>query len=111
MTIVRFAPSPTGLLHVGNARTALLNWLFAKKLGGKFLLRIDDTDAARSTKAFEEAIYRDLSWLGPAARPAASDLLGRAAVVMPTAVGVGLVVGGMLVGLIGSLISLGRSRL
>ena len=62
--IVRFAPSPTGLLHVGNARTALLNWLFAKKLGGKFLLRIDDTDAARSTKAFEEAIYRDLAWLG-----------------------------------------------
>ncbi len=65
MTVtVRFAPSPTGLLHVGNARTALLNWLFAKKLGGKFLLRIDDTDAARSTKAFEEAIYRDLGWLG-----------------------------------------------
>lgn len=61
---VRFAPSPTGLLHVGNARTALLNWLFAKKLGGRFLLRIDDTDAARSTKAFEEAIYRDLAWLG-----------------------------------------------
>ena len=64
MTIVRFAPSPTGLLHVGNARTALLNFLFAKKLGGKFLLRIDDTDAARSTKAFEDAIYRDLAWLG-----------------------------------------------
>jgi len=62
--VVRFAPSPTGLLHVGNARTALLNWLFAKKMGGRFLLRIDDTDAARSTKAFEEAIYRDLSWLG-----------------------------------------------
>ena len=61
---VRFAPSPTGLLHVGNARTALLNWLFVKKRGGKFLLRIDDTDAARSTKEFEEAIYRDLSWLG-----------------------------------------------
>ncbi|HEY1876067.1 MAG TPA: glutamate--tRNA ligase family protein, partial [Rhizomicrobium sp.] len=61
---VRFAPSPTGLLHVGNARTALLNWLFARKMGGKFLLRIDDTDAARSTKAFEEAIYRDLGWLG-----------------------------------------------
>ena len=61
---VRFAPSPTGLLHVGNARTALLNWLFAKKHGGRFLLRIDDTDAARSTKAFEEAIYRDLGWLG-----------------------------------------------
>ena len=62
--VVRFAPSPTGLLHVGNARTALLNWLFAKKMGGRFLLRIDDTDAARSTKAFEEAIYRDLDWLG-----------------------------------------------
>lgn len=61
---VRFAPSPTGLLHVGNARTALLNWLFAKKMGGRFILRIDDTDAARSTKAFEEAIYRDLDWLG-----------------------------------------------
>jgi glutamyl-tRNA synthetase len=61
---VRFAPSPTGLLHVGNARTALLNWLFAKKMGGRFLLRIDDTDAARSTNAFEEAIYRDLGWLG-----------------------------------------------
>ncbi len=61
---VRFAPSPTGLLHAGNARTALLNWLFAKKHGGQFLLRIDDTDAARSTKAFEDAIYRDLSWLG-----------------------------------------------
>ena len=62
--IVRFAPSPTGLLHVGNARTALLNWLFARKMGGRFLLRIDDTDAARSTKAFEDAIYRDLGWLG-----------------------------------------------
>lgn len=61
---VRFAPSPTGLLHAGNARTALLNWLFAKRAGGRFLLRIDDTDAARSTKAFEEAIYRDLAWLG-----------------------------------------------
>jgi glutamyl-tRNA synthetase len=61
---VRFAPSPTGLLHVGNARTALLNWLFAKKHGGRFLLLIDDTDAARSTKAFEDAIYRDLGWLG-----------------------------------------------
>jgi glutamyl-tRNA synthetase len=62
--VVRFAPSPTGLLHVGNARTAILNYLFARKSGGKFLLRIDDTDAARSTKAFEEAIYRDLDWLG-----------------------------------------------
>jgi glutamyl-tRNA synthetase len=61
---VRFAPSPTGLLHVGNARTALLNWLFARKLGGRFILRIDDTDQARSTKAFEDGIYRDLAWLG-----------------------------------------------
>jgi glutamyl-tRNA synthetase len=65
MTVtVRFAPSPTGKLHVGNARTALLNWLFARKMGGRFLLRIDDTDAARSTKAFEDGIYRDLEWLG-----------------------------------------------
>ena len=48
--IVRFAPSPTGYLHVGNARTALLNYLFARKPGGKFLLRIDDTDAARSNR-------------------------------------------------------------
>ena len=62
--IVRFAPSPTGLLHVGNARTAIVNYLFARKHGGRFLLRIDDTDAARSTKAFEEGIFRDLDWLG-----------------------------------------------
>jgi glutamyl-tRNA synthetase len=62
--VVRFAPSPTGLLHVGNARTALLNYLFARKMGGRFILRIDDTDAARSTREFEEAIYRDLAWLG-----------------------------------------------
>ncbi len=46
--LVRFAPSPTGLLHVGNARTAMLNWLFARKEGGKFLLRMDDTDVERS---------------------------------------------------------------
>ena len=61
---VRFAPSPTGLLHAGNARTALLNFLFARKMSGKFLLRIDDTDLARSKPEFEEAIYRDLAWLG-----------------------------------------------
>ena len=61
---VRFAPSPTGLLHAGNARTALLNWLFARRMGGRFILRIDDTDQARSTREFEEAIYRDLAWLG-----------------------------------------------
>lgn len=65
MTIlVRFAPSPTGLLHVGNARTALLNWLFAKQQGGTFFLRIDDTDAERSKPEFEQAIIEDLHWLG-----------------------------------------------
>ncbi len=64
MTLVRFAPSPTGLLHVGNARTATLNWLFAKKHGGKFFLRIDDTDTERSKPEYEAAILEDLSWLG-----------------------------------------------
>jgi len=64
MTIVRFAPSPTGLLHVGNARTAMLNWLFAKKENGKFLLRIDDTDTERSKPEYERAILEDLAWLG-----------------------------------------------
>ena len=64
MTIVRFAPSPTGLLHVGNARTAMLNWLFAKKENGKFLLRIDDTDTERSKPEYEHAILEDLAWLG-----------------------------------------------
>jgi glutamyl-tRNA synthetase len=62
--IVRFAPSPTGLLHVGNARTALLNHLFARKEGARFLLRIDDTDAERSRPEFEAAIIADLAWLG-----------------------------------------------
>jgi glutamyl-tRNA synthetase len=65
MTVVtRFAPSPTGRLHVGNIRTALHNWLLAKKHGGRFLLRIDDTDAARSEERFVEAIREDLAWLG-----------------------------------------------
>ncbi len=63
-TIVRFAPSPTGRLHVGNARIALLNWLFARQAGGKFLLRIDDTDIERSKKEHETAIETDLIWLG-----------------------------------------------
>ncbi|MDE2631485.1 MAG: glutamate--tRNA ligase [Alphaproteobacteria bacterium] len=63
-TVVRFAPSPTGLLHVGNARTALLNFLFARKSGGKFLLRIDDTDSERSKPEYEAAIVEDLKWLG-----------------------------------------------
>ena len=63
-TIVRFAPSPTGKLHVGNVRTALVNWLFTKNAGGKFVLRIDDTDTDRSTKAYEDGIKTDLAWLG-----------------------------------------------
>ncbi|MEM8770536.1 MAG: glutamate--tRNA ligase [Pseudomonadota bacterium] len=62
--IVRFAPSPTGKLHVGNVRAALWNWLFARKAGGKFILRIDDTDLERSTKAYEDGIKADLAWLG-----------------------------------------------
>ncbi len=61
---VRFAPSPTGLLHVGNARQALVNWLFARAKGGRYLLRIDDTDTERSTAEFAAAIERDLTWLG-----------------------------------------------
>ena len=64
MTATRFAPSPTGRLHIGNIRTALHCWLWAKKNEGRFLLRIDDTDAARSTEAFVEAIRSDLDWLG-----------------------------------------------
>ncbi|XP_030461350.1 glutamate--tRNA ligase, chloroplastic/mitochondrial [Syzygium oleosum] len=61
---VRFAPSPTGNLHVGGARTALFNYLFARSKGGKFVLRIEDTDLERSTKESEEAMLQDLSWLG-----------------------------------------------
>ncbi|RLA99517.1 MAG: glutamate--tRNA ligase, partial [Deltaproteobacteria bacterium] len=61
---VRFAPSPTGLLHVGNARTALYNWLFAQREGGTFLLRIEDTDPERSLEGYEEGILEDLRWLG-----------------------------------------------
>ena len=60
---VRFAPSPTGFLHVGGARTALFNWLFARHHGGAFVLRIEDTDAARHSEEFVEAIYRALRWL------------------------------------------------
>ena len=61
---VRFAPSPTGRLHVGNVRTALLNWLYARQAGGDFWLRLDDTDLQRSTPEFADAIRRDLDWLG-----------------------------------------------
>ena len=60
----RFAPSPTGLLHIGNARSAVLNWAFIKNIGGEFILRIDDTDKERSKKEYEEFIKRDLKWLG-----------------------------------------------
>ncbi len=60
----RFAPSPTGLLHIGNARTALINYLYAKHFEGSFILRIDDTDLQRSTKEYEDKIVQDLRWLG-----------------------------------------------
>lgn len=61
---VRFAPSPTGLLHVGNARTALYNWLFARRAGGSFILRIEDTDLERSETRYETQLIEDLHWLG-----------------------------------------------
>ncbi len=64
MTRVRFAPSPTGNLHLGSARTAVLNWLFCRAAGGKFILRIEDTDPVRSKTEFEESILEDLRWLG-----------------------------------------------
>ena len=63
MTVTRFAPSPTGRLHVGNIRTALHNWMYAQKAGGRFLLRIDDTDAERSEERYVDAIRADLAWL------------------------------------------------
>ena len=62
--VTRFAPSPTGFLHIGGARTALFNWLYAKKLGGKMLLRIEDTDRERSTEPAIAAILDGLKWLG-----------------------------------------------
>jgi glutamyl-tRNA synthetase len=64
MTRVRFAPSPTGHIHIGNARTALFNWLFVLKRGGEFVLRFDDTDAERSKREFAASIETDLRWLG-----------------------------------------------
>ncbi len=64
MTIVRYAPSPTGRLHLGNARPALINWLYARASGGRYILRLDDTDRARSTEAFAQGIAADLAWLG-----------------------------------------------
>ena len=65
MTVItRFAPSPSGFLHVGNARSAVINWAYANSKEGKFLLRIDDTDSERSKIEFEKAIKNDLEWLG-----------------------------------------------
>ncbi len=64
--IVRFAPSPTGRMHIGNARTALLNWLYVRPRGGRFILRFDDTDLERSKAEYAEAIEKDLAWLGVA---------------------------------------------
>src|SRR5438128_2884342 len=61
---VRFAPSPTGYLHIGAARSALFNWLFARQTGGKFLLRIEDTDLQRSTEESTRSIIEGLTWLG-----------------------------------------------
>ena len=60
----RFAPSPTGLLHIGNARSAAINWAHIKNIGGEFILRIDDTDTERSKKEFENKIKENLLWLG-----------------------------------------------
>jgi glutamyl-tRNA synthetase len=64
MVKVRFAPSPTGYLHVGNARAALVNFLFARSQNGHFLLRLDDTDTERGRPEYEQGIYDDLRWLG-----------------------------------------------
>ena len=64
MTTTRFAPSPTGHIHVGNLRTALMNYLIARKAGGTFILRLDDTDRERSKQEYADGIQRDLEWLG-----------------------------------------------
>lgn len=64
MTATRFAPSPTGRIHAGNVRTALVNWLYARQQGGRFILRLDDTDTARSSEAAAQGIRDDLAWLG-----------------------------------------------
>ena len=65
MTVrTRFAPSPTGYLHIGGVRTALFSWLYARKMGGQFILRIEDTDRERSTQASVDAILEGMAWLG-----------------------------------------------
>ena len=75
-TVVRFAPSPTGALHIGGARTALFNWLYARNKNGKSLLRIEDTDKERSKKEFEDQIIKTLEWLeiGPDEPPLKQSL-------------------------------------
>ena len=76
--ITRFAPSPTGALHLGNVRTALFNWLYARRHGGRFVLRIEDTDRARSDPAHEQSLVAALRWLGLEwdAGPGRDDLAG-----------------------------------
>src|SRR5512132_2858311 len=64
MIRTRFAPSPTGYLHLGGARTALFNWAYARRHGGKFILRVEDTDLERSTQESEQAIFDAMKWLG-----------------------------------------------
>ena len=65
MTVVtRFAPSPTGLLHVGGVRTALYSWLYARRMGGRFILRVEDTDRERSTEEAVRVILEGMAWLG-----------------------------------------------
>ncbi len=76
--ITRFAPSPTGFLHIGGARTALFNWLYARRFGGTFLLRIEDTDRERSTQAAVDAILDGLDWLGLHWDGEATSQFGRA---------------------------------
>jgi glutamyl-tRNA synthetase len=90
---LRFAPSPTGYLHIGNARTALWNWLLAKQAGGTFILRLDDTDRERSTQAYADAILEDLAWLGivPDRLERQSDRVGRYAVEFERLKAAGLV--------------------
>jgi len=90
---LRFAPSPTGYLHIGNARTALWNWLLAKQAGGIFILRLDDTDRERSTEAYADAIREDLGWLGiaPDRFERQSDRIGRYSLAFESLKAAGLV--------------------
>src|SRR6267154_840856 len=76
MTVVtRFAPSPTGLLHVGGARTALFSWLYARRTGGKFILRVEDTDRERSTEEAVRVILEGMAWLGPSSASSPSQAI------------------------------------